>query len=114
MDLNSESDPYIKCSVSNKMFTTSTTQDKTNPVWNEDFQFITWAGEAPPETLHLEVRDKDHAHPDDLIGYAEYSLTSDWDVAAAFDKWLPVKLGSELTGEVRVKGTPMDLGEYVE
>ncbi|PON46283.1 C2 domain containing protein [Parasponia andersonii] len=87
-DLNGLADPYVKGQMGNYRFKTKIQKKTLTPKWQEEFKIpiVTW---ELPNTLAVEVRDKDH-FVDDVLGDCSVSI-SDLRDGKRHDMWLPLK-----------------------
>ncbi|PKA59111.1 C2 domain-containing protein [Apostasia shenzhenica] len=87
-DLNGLADPYVKGHLGTFRFRTKTQKKTLSPKWYEEFKIpiSTW---GTPNTLYLEVRDKDHIF-DDMLGECLVNI-SELRGGQRHDKWLTLK-----------------------
>ncbi|PON83358.1 C2 domain containing protein [Trema orientale] len=102
-DLNGLADPYVKGQIGNYRFKTKIQKKTLTPKWQEEFKIpiVTW---ELPNTLALEVRDKDH-FVDDILGDCSVSI-NDLRDGKRHDMWLPLK--NIKTGRLRLAITVVE------
>ncbi|KAF4397915.1 hypothetical protein G4B88_019636 [Cannabis sativa] len=102
-DLNGLADPYVKGQMGNYRFKTKIQKKTLTPKWLEEFKIpiITW---ELPNTLALEIRDKDH-FVDDLLGDCSVCI-NDLRDGIRHDMWLPLK--NIKTGRLHLAITVLD------
>ncbi|XP_047307362.1 C2 domain-containing protein At1g53590-like [Impatiens glandulifera] len=87
-DLNGLADPYVKGTLGQYRFRTKTQKKTLSPKWHEEFKvpICTWES---PNTLSIEVRDKDH-FVDDTLGDCSVNIT-EFRGGERNDMWLPLQ-----------------------
>lgn len=103
MDLNGYSDPYVELLNANTqqvLFRTRTIYKELNPIWNEQFEFVT----DQSERITLRVWDEDR-NGRDLCGGCTFVLNpAEFADNRAKDEWYDLKFaGDESTGHGQIK-----------
>ncbi|XP_047333884.1 C2 domain-containing protein At1g53590-like [Impatiens glandulifera] len=87
-DLNGLADPYVKGQLGPYRFRTKTHKKTLSPKWHEEFKIPIFTWESP-NTLSIEVRDKDH-FVDDILGDCSVNIT-EFRGGQRNDMWLPLQ-----------------------
>lgn len=89
VDVSGFSDPYVVFTCNGKTRTSSIKFQKSNPQWNEIFEFD--AMDEPPSTLDVEVCDFDGPFDDATsLGHAEINFVKT-NIADLADLWIPLQ-----------------------
>lgn len=89
VDISGFSDPYVVFTCNGKTRTSSIKFQKSNPQWNEIFEFD--AMDEPPSTLDVEVCDFDGPFDDATsLGHAEINFVKT-NIADLADLWIPLQ-----------------------